>query len=60
MEYLTGLGKAGPRRFVLLLDVEKVVEADERELADRPVEFEGTVEPRFEAASASPAESEPA
>jgi purine-binding chemotaxis protein CheW len=35
IEFLLGVGKAGPKRFVLLLDVERVVTTDEKELAAR-------------------------
>jgi purine-binding chemotaxis protein CheW len=35
VEYLLGVGKAGGKRFVLLLDVDRVVSADEQELAER-------------------------
>jgi purine-binding chemotaxis protein CheW len=35
VEHLLGMGKAGGKRFVLLLDVDRVVSADEKELAER-------------------------
>lgn len=35
VEHLLGMGKAGGKRFVLLLDVDRVVSADEKEFAER-------------------------
>jgi purine-binding chemotaxis protein CheW len=38
VEHLLGMGKAGGKRFVQLLDVDRVVSADEKELAERVAE----------------------
>ncbi len=40
VEYLVGVGKAGPKRFVLLLDVDRVVAADEKVLAAQAASLE--------------------
>ncbi|HET9553692.1 MAG TPA: chemotaxis protein CheW [Anaeromyxobacteraceae bacterium] len=50
VEFLVGVGKAGPKRFVLLLDVERVVTTDEKELAARAAALD------FDEPLASPAE----
>ncbi len=50
VEHLLGMGKAGGKRFVLLLDVDRVVSADEKELAERTAE-----EPQAPAAPAATA-----
>ena len=38
VDYLRGMGKVGDKRFVLLLDVDRVVSADERDVAARAAE----------------------
>jgi purine-binding chemotaxis protein CheW len=50
VEHLLGLGKAGAKRFVMLLDVDRVVSADERELAAQAAAGQAAVAEAVEAA----------
>ncbi len=56
VDFLLGVGKIG-KRFVLLLDLDRVISADEKELA-RDVAVAATVPPQ--ATAAEPAAAEPA
>lgn len=62
VEFLVGVGKAGPKRFVLLLDVERVVTTDEKDLAARAaaLEFDEPLSPPAEPADAAAPPAEPA